>query len=167
MENTVYCVASSEPVANEILTHLRNLGFTSSEISVLLKTKDTRNISVKEDAIQGVKVGGIAGGVAGVLAGLTVLAVPAVGPLLVAGPFLTALTAGVAAGVVSGLAAGSGALAHIGIPREEAQRLEQRIHDGAILIAVHSSDPARRDKALRVFKSDGAEEVYSSEDAAA
>ena len=61
MENAVYCLASTEPQADEILQHLRNLGFSASEISILLKDKDTRNISVKEDAFRGARKGGIAG----------------------------------------------------------------------------------------------------------
>src|SRR5438046_4790272 len=103
MENTVYCVASTEPQANEILTHLRNLGFSSSEISILLKTKDTKNITVKEDAVRGARKGGIAGGVLGALAGLTALSIPAIGPILVAGPFLAALGGAAVGGVVGGL----------------------------------------------------------------
>src|SRR5215831_20962068 len=87
-KDKVYCIASTEPQANEILTHLRNLGFHASEISILLKTKDTRNITVKEDAIRGAKTGGIAGGILGALAGLTVLSVPVLGPLVVAGPIV-------------------------------------------------------------------------------
>src|SRR5205823_11762578 len=147
MENAVYCLASTEPQANEILTHLRNLGFSSSSISVLLKSKDTKNISVKEDAVRGAKKGGIAGGVLGALAGLTALTIPAVGPLLVSGPFLAALGGAAVGGVVGGLAGGSGALTHIGIPEREAKRVEQKLHQGAILIAVHSNDPARLDRA--------------------
>jgi DNA-binding transcriptional MerR regulator len=65
MKSAVYCLASTEPQANEILTHLRNLGFSTSEISVLLKERETRNISVKEDAIRGAKKGALAGGVIG------------------------------------------------------------------------------------------------------
>jgi hypothetical protein len=168
MENAVYCLALSEPQANEILTHLRNLGFSASEISILLKDKDTRNISVKEDAVRGAKKGGLAGGILGALAGLTVLTVPALGALVVAGPIVSALGGAAVGGVVGGLAGGSGALTHIGIPEESRSRLEQKLNDGAILIAVHSSDPARRDKALRVFKSSGADEIYdAAEDLAA
>jgi hypothetical protein len=168
MENAVYCLAVSEPQANEILTHLRNLGFSASEISILLKDKDTRNISVKEDAVRGAKKGGLAGGILGALAGLTVLTVPALGALVVAGPIVSALGGAAVGGVVGGLAGGSGALTHIGIPEESRSRLEQKLNDGAILIAVHSSDPARRDKALRVFKSSGADEIYdAAEDLAA
>src|SRR5262245_31788821 len=167
MENTVYCLASTEPQANEILTHLRNLGFTSSEISILLKTKDTRNITVKEDAIRGATTGGIAGGILGALAGLTVLTVPVLGPLLVAGPIISALGGAAVGSVVGGLAGGSGALARIGIPERDCPRLEQKVQDGAILIAVHSSDPVRLDKALRLFKSSGADEIYCADDLAA
>jgi len=167
MENSVYCLASSEPQANEILTHLRNLRFSSSEISVLLKDKETKNISVKEDAIRGARKGGIAGGVLGALAGLTALSIPAVGPLLAAGPLLGAFGGAAVGGVVGGLAGGSGALTHIGIPEEHTPRIEEKIHDGAILIAVHSNDPARLDRALRVFKSSGAEDIYGEQGIAA
>jgi len=165
MENTVYCLASTEPKANEILTHLRNLGFSSSEISILLKENDTRNISVKEDAVRGARKGGIAGAL-GALA-LTVLTVPVLGPLAVAGPILSVLGGAAVGGVVGGLAGGSGALTHIGIPEQHSARVEQKLHEGAILIAVHSSDPVRRDRALRVFKSAGAEDILGAEDLAA
>ena len=167
MENTVYCLASSEPQANEILTHLRNLRFSSSEISILLKDKETKNISVKEDAIRGARKGGIAGGVLGALAGLTALSIPAVGPLLAAGPLLGAFGGAAVGGVVGGLAGGSGALTHIGIPEEHTPRIEEKIHDGAILIAVHSNDPARLDRALRVFKASGADDIYGEHGIAA
>jgi len=167
MENAVYCLASSEPQANEILTHLRNLGFSASEISILLKDKETKNISVKEDAVRGAEKGGIAGGILGALAGLTVLTVPVLGPLAVAGPILSALGGAAVGGVVGGLAGGSGALTQIGIPEKDSARFEQRLENGAILIAVHSSDPVRRDRAYRVFKSSGADEIAGSEELAA
>jgi hypothetical protein len=167
MENTVYCLASSEPQANEVLTHLRNLGFTSSEVSILLKDKMTKNISVKEDVIRGARKGAIVGGVLGALAGLTALALPAVMPLVVAGQFLAALEGAAAGGMIGGLAGGSGALTHIGIPEEHTPRIAEKIHAGAILIAVHSDHPARLDRALRVFKSSGTDEIYGAEELAA
>jgi uncharacterized membrane protein len=167
MENKVYCVASTEPQANEILTHLRNLGFSASEVSILLKDKDTKNITVKEDAIRGARKGGIAGGVLGALFGLTALSVPALGPLLVAGPWLAGLGGAAVGGVVGGLAGGTGALTHIGISEDHAHRIEQKLHHGGILIAVHAEDPVRLDKALRVFKASGADDIYTREDLAA
>src|SRR5881409_414617 len=63
MKNSVYCIASTESQANDILQHLRNLGFASSEVSVLLKTKDTKNITVEEDAIRDAEKGSLVGGI--------------------------------------------------------------------------------------------------------
>jgi hypothetical protein len=166
MRNTVYCLASSEPQANQILTHLRNLGFSASEVSVLLKQKETKNISVKEGAIRGAEKGGLVGGALGAI-GTTILSLPLLGPLSIAGRILAALGGVVAGGVVGGLAGGSGALTRMGIPEHAIPRLHARLEEGAILLAVHSDNPARRDTALRVFKSSGAEDVYSSEDIAA
>jgi hypothetical protein len=167
MKNTVYAIASTEPQANDILMHFRNLGFTPSEVSVLLKAKETKNISMKEDAVRDAEKGSLIGGALGALAGLTILSAPILGPLAVAGPIIAALGGAAVGGVVGGLAGGTGALTRIGIPEHAATRLQQKIKDGAILIAVHSDDPVRLDRAVRVFKASGAEEVYSQEDLAA
>ncbi len=167
MKNTVYCIAANEHQANDILMHLRNLGFRSSEVSVLLKAKDTRNISLKENAIRDAEKGGLVGGALGALAGLTIFTAPILGPLALAGPVIGALSGAAVGSVIGGLAGGTGALTRVGIPEDATRRLEKRIGEGGILIAVHSADPARLDRALRIFKSSGAEEVYGSEDLAA
>src|SRR5438876_3458611 len=78
-----------------------------------------------------------------------------------------ALSGAAVGGVIGGLAGGTGALARIGIPEHDRARVEQKIGAGAILIAVGSDEPARLDRAFRVFKSSGAEEVYWAEDLAA
>jgi hypothetical protein len=167
VSNTVYCIANTEPHANVILQHLRNIGFRSSEVSVLLKEKETKNISVKENVIRGAETGGLLGGALGGLVGLTAVTIPAVGAFMLAGPIIAALSGAAVGGVVGGLAGGSGALARMGIPEEVSNRLQHRILGGGILIAVHSDDPARLDRAMRVFKSSGADEVCSLEDLAA
>jgi hypothetical protein len=167
MKNTVYCIASTEPQANDILLHLRNLGFSSSEVSVLLKAKDTKNISMQEDAVREAEKGGLVGGALGALAGLTIFTAPILGPLALAGPIIAAIGGAAVGGMVGGLAGGTGALTRIGIPEHLTPRVEQKIQDGAILIAVHGNDPVQLDRAARVFKASGAEEVYSEEDLAA
>jgi hypothetical protein len=164
MKKTVYCIAATETQANDILMHLRNLGFSSSEVSVLLKAKETKNISMKEDAVREAEKGGLIGGALGALAGLTIFTAPILGPLAFAGPIISALGGAAVGGMIGGLAGGTGALTGIGIPEDVAQRLEQKIHDGGILFAVHNDDPARLDRALRIFKASGAEEVYSKEE---
>ena len=168
MKNTVYGIASTETQANDILLHLRNLGFSSAELSVLMKqTREPKNISMKEDAVRDAEKGGLIGGALGALAGFTIVTAPILGPLAIAGPIIAALSGAAVGGVLGGLAGGTGALAHIGIPEHLRLRLEQKIRDGAILIAVHADDPARLDRAARVFKSSGAEDIYSDEDLAA
>jgi hypothetical protein len=159
MENTVFCIAGDEPTANVILQHLRNLGFSASEISVLLKDSDTRNISVRENAVRGAETGGLIGGILGGLAGLTALTIPAIGPLIVAGPIISALGGAAVGTAIGGLAGGTGALRTLDIPEEKAKCLEDRIAGGGIFIAVHSDDPARLDKAMHVFRSAGGEEI--------
>ena len=89
------------------------------------------------------------------------------GPLAVAGPIIAGLSGAVVGGAIGGLAGGSGALTRIGIRERAMPRLRERLRSGAILIAVHSGDPARLDQALRVFKSEAADEIYFSEDRAA
>jgi hypothetical protein len=168
MQNTVYCLASTEPQANAILVHLRNLGYSPSEISVVLPNRsDTRNISMKEDAIRGAETGGVLGGVLGWLAGFSALALPGIGALAVAGPLLAALGGAAVGGAVGGLAGGSGAFHPLGLPAEVSRRLEDRLRAGDILISVHSEDPNRLERAVRVFKSAGTEDIFYPSDAAA
>jgi len=167
MKNAVYCLARSEEQADAILTHLRNLDFRSSEVSILLKENVTKNISVKEDVVRGAEKGSLVGGALGALAGLTALTIPVVGAILAAGPILAAIGGAAVGGVVGGLAGGSGALTRIGVPGNAAPRLERILNEGGILIVVHSKHPARLDMALRVFKSSGADEIYAPEDLAA
>jgi hypothetical protein len=167
MKNAVYCLAASEEQADAILTHMRHLDFRSSEVSILLKDKVTKNISVNEDVLRGAEKGSLIGGALGALAGLTALTIPVLGPILAAGPIVAAIGGAAVGGVVGGLAGGSGALTRFGVPRNAAPRLERMLSEGGILIVVHSSDPARLDKALRVFKSSGGDEIYAPEDLAA
>jgi hypothetical protein len=169
VENTVYCLASSEAQANSILTHLRNLSFSPSEISVVLPAhlSDTKNISMKEDAIRGAETGGVVGGILGWLAGISALALPGVGAFIAAGPLVSALGGAVAGGVVGGLAGGSGAVHPLGLPKDISARIEDRLRAGDILISVHSDDPVVRERAVRVFRASGADDIYYHDEEAA
>jgi hypothetical protein len=168
VQHSVYCLASTEPQANSILTHLRNLGFSPSEISVVLPNhSDTRDISVSEDAIRGAEAGGLIGGILGWLAGLSTLALPGIGAFIAAGPLVSALGGAVAGGVVGGLAGGSGAVHPLGLPNDISARIEDRLRGGDILISVHSEDPVIRERAVRVFKASGSEDIYYHDEEAA
>jgi len=168
MHNTVYCLASTEPQANSILTELRNLSFPSSDISVILPDRsDTKNISMKEDAIRGAETGGVFGGVLGWLVGISSLAIPGIGAFIAAGPLVSAFGGAVAGGVVGGLAGGSGAVHPLGLPHDVSRRIEERLRAGDILISVHSDDPMIRRRAMSVFQAEHAEIVHDADDQAA
>jgi hypothetical protein len=153
--DAVYCLSPDEPKANTILTHLRSLGF-SSEISVLLESdSETRNISVRENAVRGATIGSVAGA-------LLALAVPGMGAALAAGPIATLLAGAAAGGVVGGLAGGSGAFAPLNLPEEVEDRLHERLSAGDILVAVHSDDPQKLQIALDVFHAGEADFIYDA-----
>src|SRR5678816_2646919 len=132
----VYCMTPDEHRANAILTALRGAGF-SSEISVLIGDRAaSRDMSVKEDAVRGAKIGSIIGA-------LVALTLPGIGEVLVIGPLLAALTGAAAGGAVGGLAGGSGAVGNIALPAAVAERANQGLSKREILISVHTEDPVR------------------------
>jgi hypothetical protein len=160
MSNAVYCSCSSESQSNAILIHLRNAGF-SSEISVFLKNRsDTKDMSMKEDAVRGAEIGGVVGA-------LVSLAIPGIGPTLLIGPIMTALGGAAAGGAVGGLMGGTGAFKPLHLPREIEDRIAHEVNEGNILIAVHSEDSQKLSKALAIFRSENAEEIYDSREEAA
>jgi hypothetical protein len=143
----VYCFCSSEPQANAILTALRNAGF-GSEISVVLEHQsDTRNISLKENALRGAGIGSILGASLGLI-------ISGVGPVLALGLFAGAA----AGGMVGGLVGAAGGFEPLELPRELHDRLH-RLKDGAILISVHSDEHKLR-KAAHIFRELGGEDIY-------
>ena len=159
MSTGVYCLTPDEHRANAILTALRTAGF-SSEISVLIGDQaDSRDISVKEDAMRGAKIGTIVGALVG-------LSLPGIGQALLIGPLLAALTGAAAGGAVGGLAGGSGATGGIGIPEEVSNRINEGVSKGEILIAVHTDDPAKRRRALDIMRAENVDYIYDEPQAA-
>ena len=159
MNRGVFCISPDEHRANAILTALRGAGF-SSEISVLIgDNADSRDMSVKENAVRGAKVGSIVGA-------LIALTLPGIGEALLIGPILAALTGAAAGGAVGGLAGGSGALGGIGLPEPVASRIHERVSKGEILIAVHTDDPQRLKEARSIFEAENAEYIYEQPKAA-
>lgn len=123
--------------------------------------KDVAGTTTAEGAVKGAKVGGTIGAVAGLAA--VVGLVPVVGPVIAAGPIATALglTGAVGttvAGAVTGALAGGviGALTNLGIGKEEAEKYEQAILAGDILIVVHTE---KEDEVVSALEEEGSEEV--------
>ena len=166
MAKAVFCIATSHLQAEGIVNQLKVAGFSSDDISVLFPdkrgTKDfahEQKTKAPEGITAGAGTGGVLGGTFGVLIGLGALAIPGVGPLLAAGPLLSALS-----GVAVGAAIGgiTGALIGMGIPEFEAKRYEGKVTAGNILLSVHTESRDELDRAKTVFRAGGARDISSA-----
>ena len=165
-KKSVFCIATTRDQADQIVTWLKDSGFSNNDISVLFPDKGTtrdfahqKSTKAPEGAIAGAGTGGIIGGALGWLAGIGALAIPGLGPFVAAGPIAAALS-GVAVGAaVGGIA---GALVGMGIPEYEAKRYEGKIRDGNILISVHTEGVAEIVTARRIFEDAGADDIATA-----
>ncbi len=167
----VFGIYSDPSHADEGVDTLRVAGFRNTDISVLFPdnegTKDfahEKNTKAPEGAVTGGASGAVLGGALGWLAGIGALALPGLGPFIVAGPIIAMLGGVGVGGTVGGLA---GALLGAGIPEYEARRYEGRIRKGGILLSVHcdNSDWVRR--AEKILAETGAEDIAPATEAKA
>jgi len=170
MSKAVFCTAKSASDASAIVERLKQAGFTSSDISVLLpEGPSTKEFAIHnqtkspEGAATGAGTGAAVGAGLGWLAGIGSLAIPGLGPLIAAGPIMAALTGAAVGGTVGGI---TGALIGMGIPEYEAKRYEDRVKGGYALISVHSDDSTQTNRALEVFRAAKAEDISSSSEPA-
>ena len=147
-----------EPTTNteHLINDLQAEGYNPRDVSIVMRDRDdvaemhkTSGAEVIGDTAGGMATGAVVGGFMGLLAAI---AIPGVGGLLVGGPIaaalgLTGVAATAASGAVTGAIAGGliGALMGLGLPREEAERYQERIKEGAILVAVPTSNAGALD----------------------
>lgn len=121
---------------------LRDRGYTENDVNVLMSDEarqrhfsDNVDTELGSKALEGAGVGGAIGGTLGAIIGGiaaigTSVLLPGLG-LIVAGPLAAALAGAGAGGLTGGLV---GALVGAGIPEDEAQRYEQDVKNGNILM---------------------------------
>jgi hypothetical protein len=167
----VFGIFRSQEAIEEAVGVLQNAGFRNTDISVLLPenegTKDLaheKHTKAPEGATAGGVTGGAIGGILGTLIGLGVIAIPGLGPLLAAGPIISALTGVGSGGVVGGILGG---LAGAGMPEYEAKRYEGRLKNGGLLLSVHCDDEHWVSRAKKLLVETGAEDVAASTEASA
>lgn len=166
MATSVFCIATSQSSANDIVTRLKSSGFQDNDISVLFPDKSSTrdfaheaNTKAPEGTAVGVGAGGVVGGTLGLLAGIGLLAIPGVGPFIAAGPIMAALSGMGIGAAVGGVA---GALIGMGIPELEAKRYEGKVKDGNILISAHASTSELVSSAKRIFEEAKATDISTS-----
>jgi hypothetical protein len=167
----VFGIYANRLTAERAVDALKAEGFRSTDISVLLpESEGTRDLALQKatkapEAAAAAGAGGvIVGGALGWLAGIGALAIPGLGPLIVAGPIVSALAGAGAGGAVAGLA---GSLIGMGIPEYEAKRYEGRVKDGGILLSVHSDNSKWARRAKEILESTGANDISSMDEAGA
>jgi hypothetical protein len=94
-----------------------------------------------EGAATGAVTGGAIGGLTGLLVGLGALAIPGIGPVMLAGATATALATALSGGAIGAAAGGLlGALVGLGIPEERARVYNTRLSQGDYLVFVDGTD---------------------------
>jgi uncharacterized membrane protein len=84
------------------------------------------------------KLGAFWGGLWGILIGAAFFWIPGIGPLVVAGPLVSIIVAGLGgAAAVGGLSAFGAALYSIGIPKDSVISYESSVKAGKFLLVVH------------------------------
>ncbi len=131
--------------AQAAVAELRREGFEEQDISVLYTDAGH---TIRAGMVNGALWGGVLGALWGLL-------FPPIGLLVVAGPILGVFISGVGLAAAGAVTVGAldgliTALVHLGMPREMATRLGERVHKGDALVIVHaaSQDQAERARAI-------------------
>lgn len=168
-DKSVFAIATSRSRAESIVNDLKDAGFSNNEISVLFPDEGTTrdfahetNTKAPEGAVTGATTGGVIGGALGWIAGIGALTIPGIGPFVAAGPIVAALSGVGLGAAVGGIA---GALIGLGIPEIEAKRYEGKIRKGNLLHSVHAADSGAADRAKRILKVAGAEDITTASEA--
>ncbi len=146
-------VFSTRRETEHALGELRTAGFDMNRVSVIAKDADSQgdiagidvhdsaDNKADEGATKGALTGGTLGGLTGLLVGLGLVAIPGIGPIMLAGAAATTI-ATTLAGTALGAAAGGliGALVGLGIPEEEAKAYSDRVSRGDYLVLLDGSE---------------------------
>ncbi|MDP2341176.1 MAG: DUF3341 domain-containing protein [Deltaproteobacteria bacterium] len=164
MKKAVVCIVKTTPQAENIVQELQKVGFADEQISVLFP--DTggshsfaheHHTKAPEGAVAGVAGGGLVGGAVGLLAGLGLIAIPGLGPLLLAaGPVIAALSGAAVGAAGAGLVGG---LVGLGFPEIEAKQYAGKISGGNILVSAHTDTADLMKRAEKIFKAAGATDI--------
>jgi len=146
-------VFSSRQAAEQALHELRDSGFPMDRVSVVVRdggkhdemaganVRDRIGTKADEGATIGAVSGGALGGLTGLLVGLGTLAIPGIGPIMLAGATATALATTLAGGAIGAVSGGLlGALIGLGIPEERARVYQDRVARGGYLVIVDGTD---------------------------
>ena len=172
MENAglIFAIYSTRGKAESAVDALKGVGFSNTDISVLLPDDSGSEEILNELPIEqsgrspqgaalGAGSGAALGGAIGWLIGIGALAIPGLGPVIGAGPLLAILAGAGIGGTVGGF---TGALVGMGIPENEARVVEGDIKKGRVLVATHCETQEEINRARKVFSQSDAQNLGTS-----
>jgi len=166
-KNVGVAILNTHDEAESAVKELQRSGFELKKLSIVGKDYHT------EEHVVGYyntgdrmkywgKLGAFWGGLWGILFGSAFFFIPGIGPVVVAGPLVSAIVGGLeGAAVIGGLSALGAALYSIGIPKDSIIKYETAIKSDKFILVVHgTSDEV--DRARNILKNVGHEvEVHS------
>jgi len=156
---TVVGVFEKLRLAQQAVEELRAAGFIEKQIGLIARNVEVTQIASEPNAHDTKIADGALGGIvtgAGLgslwAIGVEVELLPVLGELMLGG-FLSGLVATAVAGAAGGGIVG--ALVAAGLSRRQAEKYEDEVHAGRIIVTVRTDD--RYDEALNILHSNGAE----------
>lgn len=144
-ENAMVALYDTHQDAEQAVKKLQKSGFDMKQLSIVGKDYHTSetvvgyyNLGDRMKSWGG--MGAFWGSIWGLLFGSAFFIIPAIGPLLVAGPFVIALVGALEGAVlVGGLGVIGAALADIGIPKDSILEYETEIKAGKFMLIAHGT----------------------------
>lgn len=137
----------------ELALHELRSGFSMDRVSVVARDADKNDDiagadvrdrignKAEEGATTGAVTGGTLGGITGLLVGLGTLAIPGIGPIMLAGATATTIATTLAGGAIGAATGGLlGGLIGLGIPEERARVYNDRVARGDYLVMIDGTD---------------------------
>ena len=144
-DNFIVAIYPSHPGAEAAIKELQHAGFEMKKLSVIGRDFHTEEhvigyFNTGERMKMWGKTGAFWGGLWGLLFGSAFFWIPGLGPLLVAGPLVGWIVAGLeGALVVGGLSTLGAALYSLGIPKDSILRYETELKTGKFLLLAHGT----------------------------
>jgi uncharacterized membrane protein len=154
--NSVVAVYETHVQAEEAVKELQEAGVDMKSLSIAAKDTHTDEhvvgyYNAGDRMKYWGKIGAFWGGFWGLLFGSAMFAIPGIGPLLVAGPLVSWIIAGLeGAVVVGGVSAVGAGLVSIGIPKDSVLEYDVALKSDKFLLIVHGT-PDEVDKAKDII----------------
>ena len=168
---SVMGIYTDRTTVSDAISIMRKAGYRATDISVLASDNEGSKDFAHEKrtkGLEGAAIGAAAGSVIGLvsawLVAIQTATIPALAPLVAAGPVVAALAGAGGGGALGWIV---GLLAGMRISEYVAKRYAGRIRRGGILLSIHCDSQEWCERARKTLKDTGAREISSASEAAA